>query len=186
MIFFDRIAYIHGFGSSSNGNKSSFLAEVAKELSLDFIAVDYDSSTTYKNCLTSILSQIPKERKSLIIGTSLGAFYAIAAANELLSPCIVLNPSLDPFQSLGKYVNKAVNGVNSNAQAIESYKGRSFPVPLCKCIAMFETGDEILDHQSARNNLVGHAKIITIEGGSHRFENYDLLKAEIIAMKNSC
>lgn len=182
--FFDRIIYIHGFGSSSNGNKVSFLKEIAEELELDLIAVDYDTSASYEDCVAKIKAQIPADGNSMFIGTSLGAFYAITLANMTENPCIVLNPSLDPYHSLRKYLDKPVNGLFSNISAIESYQGKSFPKPQYGCRAMFETGDDVLDHSAAIKNLKEHAAINIIEGGSHRFESYDLLKKEIIDLKN--
>ncbi|CAM5211136.1 hypothetical protein OURE66S_02696 [Oligella ureolytica] len=182
--FFDRIIYIHGFGSSSNGNKVSLLKEIAKELELDLIAVDYDSSASYEDCVAKIKAQIPTDGNSMFIGTSLGAFYAITLANMTENPCIVLNPSLDPYHSLRKYLDKLVNGLFSNISAIESYQGKSFPKPQYGCRAMFETGDDVLDHSAAIEHLKEHAAINIIEGGSHRFESYDLLKKEIIDLNN--
>ena len=182
--FFDRIIYIHGFGSSSNGNKVSFLREVTKELELDLIAVDYDSSASYEDCVAKISAQVPSDGNSMFIGTSLGAFYAITLANMTGNPSIVLNPSLDPYHSLRKYLDKPVNGLFSNSSAIESYQGKSFPKPRYGCRAMFETGDEVLDHNAAIEHLKEHAAIKVIEGGSHRFESYDLLKKEIIDLNN--
>ena len=49
---------------------------------------------------------------------------------------------------------------------------------------MFETGDDVLDHSAAIENLKEHATFNVIEGGSHRFESYDLLKKEIIDLNN--
>lgn len=178
---FKRIIYIHGIGSSSNGNKVSFLREIAKELRVDFIAVDYDSSASYEDCVAKIKTQVPREGNFMIIGTSLGAFYAITIANMTKNPCIVLNPSLDPYHSLIKYLDKPVNGLFSNNMSIKSYEGKSFPEPQHSCIAMFETGDDVLDHNAAIEHLKEHADINIIKGGSHRFESYDLLKEQILA-----
>lgn len=90
-----KILYLHGLGSSANSMTVSILK---KQLKGQFDIVSFD---LYHDCDLSInlINQyLMHNNVDLIIGTSLGAFYALCIETNV--PKILMNPALNPYQDL--------------------------------------------------------------------------------------
>ncbi len=177
----DNIFYIHGFGSSSDSTKGNYIRDLCKELNINFIGIDYDTSADYVTVMEQIVEQMKPHlsfpiETGLMIGSSLGGYWAIKLANRFIMPCLLLNPSLNPRESLKKY--EAINKNN-----VSSYKDSS--VPNYGCVALFESGDEVIDYRDALEELKDHGRMVIIPGGSHQFENLHIIRDEIIRINNS-
>ena len=49
---------------------------------------------------------------------------------------------------------------------------------------MFETGNDVIDHTESIKQLSDYAAIRIFEGDTHRFENLEAVKEEIISYNN--
>tara|TARA_B100000963_G_scaffold345271_1_gene349175 strand:+ start:935 stop:1414 length:480 start_codon:yes stop_codon:yes gene_type:complete len=84
-----KVWYLHGLESDPGGPKVDFLKEVAEEV--------YAPAMNYKNHKTfgELYRKITKEGKpDLIIGSSMGGFFADAIASHFGIDTILLNPAL--------------------------------------------------------------------------------------------
>ena len=167
------ILYIHGFASCGNSNKTKLLSQHFDKLLAPDIPVDPDEATAF------IQKLILANDVSLIIGSSLGGFYAAHFAEKFQIKCILLNPSTQPFITLAPYVGtneffcsgekfewtkEHVTKLFSYAVAKDSIKA---PV-----LVLLQKGDEVLDYKKAEEVFANY-EVVTQEGGNHRFENLD-------------
>lgn len=79
----DRVVYLHGFRSSPASAKGRELAAAAAEWNADFSAPDLNLSPREADALVgSLLSPLSAQarRCTLLVGSSLGGFYALRAA----------------------------------------------------------------------------------------------------------
>lgn len=93
------IVYLHGFRSSGNGGKVQLLREMFPEI--DVIGFDYHPHKP-KNAeeeLSQLLST-NSDKEILLIGTSLGGFWARWGARNFGVTSILINPSLHPDVTL--------------------------------------------------------------------------------------
>jgi len=96
----NKILYLHGFASCGEGNKSSELKKYFGEgnvLSPDLSPSPFDTITMVERLLRS-------EDIGLIIGSSLGGFYATYLAEKYQMRAVLLNPSTEPWKTLAPYV----------------------------------------------------------------------------------
>lgn len=167
------ILYIHGFASCGDSNKTRLLKQHFKNVLSPDIPVDPDEAISF------IQKTIIDNEVSLIIGSSLGGFYAAYFAQKFQIKSILLNPSTQPFITLAPYV-----GTNEFFCSGESFewtkehivKLMSYAISKdsikASVLVLLQKGDEVLDYQKAAT-LYEHYQLIIQENGNHRFENLD-------------
>lgn len=95
------ILYIHGFASSPDSRTVRIL-----ELALsDYNIIAPEVSSDVQDSLNYLNRIISNRKIDLIIGTSLGGFYALAC-NNLGLPVIVINPTVEPLNDLEQFLGK--------------------------------------------------------------------------------
>lgn len=105
------IIYLHGFNSDGNGSTATSLKNNYKEL---IICPSYDygnADKAYKQ-INSIVSESINHGDLVIIGTSLGGFWANYFSEKYNIKCILINPALTPDKSLIKFIGKNKNFSN--------------------------------------------------------------------------
>lgn len=103
-----KIIYLHGFNSSGDTGTASYLKSMYPD---SFLAPDYDyiNPDNAATMLDSIVMATMKEHDVIMVGKSLGGFWANYFAEKYRLKCILINPGLQPHLSLLKYV-----GTNRN------------------------------------------------------------------------
>ena len=146
------IIYIHGFASCGSGNKVAILR---KHFGEDLVlAPDLPVSPNHAiNLLTAMIEQQPI---ALLIGSSLGGFYAEYLSRLHDVPCVLINPATRPFDTLSRCV-----GINTNwcsGQKFEWKAGyntelatmyRKQATPDQRYLVLLQTGDEV-DYTAGR------------------------------------
>ncbi len=167
------ILYIHGFASCGNSNKTKLLRENFDRVLCPDIPVDPDEAISFLQKLV-VVNDV-----SLIIGSSLGGFYAAYLAEKFQVKTVLLNPSTQPFLTLAPYIG--TNEFFCSAETFEWTKEHitklfsyaiskdSIKAPL---LVLLQKGDEILDYTKAEDVYKAY-QVIVQEGGNHRFENLD-------------
>ena len=100
------ILYLHGYDASSQGTKPNILREVCKENRLLIPDLPLDP----QECLS--LSEDTLKTASndtIIIGASLGGFYAYYLASKYKRDCILLNPVIKPSDEVKKMLDEETN-----------------------------------------------------------------------------
>jgi len=82
-----RIAYLHGLESNNLGPKNDWLRTISD---LFDPSIDYNDKNIYKNLKTKIAAFKP----DLIIGSSMGGYFAYEIAKELDINAVLFNPAL--------------------------------------------------------------------------------------------
>lgn len=165
------ILYFHGFGSCSESTKPRLLKARfgAENVVSPDIPVEPDKAVEY------IGELIRKFRPSLLIGSSLGGYYATFFAEYHGLQAALINPSTRPYETLAAYV-----GTNHHWCSGEPFEWKAAYVKQLRCydrdihrgkyLVLLQTGDEDLDYRLAEKKHAAHDVVIE-EGGNHRFEN---------------
>jgi len=168
------ILYIHGFASCGKGKKSEILKRYFGENRV--ISPDLPFSP---KLAIDFLSKILKEVNiDLIVGSSLGGYYAINLAENFDKKAVLINPSLKPYHTLLPYVGKnrrfcdGFEFLWKEKYIKELIELKKDFVGLKKYLVLLQSKDEVLNYQEALNLFMG-AKVIVEYGGNHRFENLD-------------
>jgi len=98
-----KIIYIHGFRSSGESEKSKQLRDAFPNVKV----IAPNLSPNPKQAVSQLHSIIATDPEStIVVGTSLGGFYATYIACLYDIPAFIINPSLEPHVSLIKQVGK--------------------------------------------------------------------------------
>lgn len=164
------ILYIHGFASCGQGNKSRLLQEFFG----DVIAPDLPSAPHKAvQHLEKILTQ---NSIDLLVGSSLGGYYATYLAQKYGIKGVLLNPSTRPYHTLKPYI-----GINKRfcdgeefewkeeyLQELFAYDTTNLRKNLL--LVLLQSGDEVLDYREAFEKYSNQRRVVEY-GGNHRFEN---------------
>lgn len=188
---FKTIIYLHGFQSSSQSQKAQALAAYLEKHSpsIDF----YSPNLPFSPAATCELvnREIQRIEKPVLMGSSMGAYYASYFSQLLRVPTVLINPVVDASLLFKSLIGQQVE----NNYTAESYcfgqndldKLIEINLPITSPELIFnllETGDEVLDYRLAEKKY----KICTqkiFEGGDHRFQNFENCLPEILQFYNS-
>lgn len=183
------IIYLHGFNSDGNGSTAKKLKEYYRYIltpSYDYINPSY----AYSKLNRILLEQFKKDSDITLVGTSLGGFWANYFAQKYDLKCVLINPSLNPSQSIKKYIGENKNYSTGEVRTLtienaNNYK--KFEVPLNKStfrITMLSENDEIIDSKITAK-LLKETKIYFNKKEGHRIKNISTLIPIIDEARNS-
>jgi uncharacterized protein len=149
--------YIHGFGSSVN-------SETLKR----FVSAGYDVcglTYDYTNPKDGILNMVSEIMNSyddydwcIIIGSSLGGWYAEQVSSYVSGDYVLFNPAIDPVETLGKL------GVSN--EFLSKYRIPFKFIPTKRTVIL-ATDDEVINYRPTEEIYKNKAKIKYVSGG-HR------------------
>jgi len=168
-----KILYLHGFGSCGEGNKST---ELKRHFGANAI-VSPNLPYAPHDAILYIENLLKSEEIDMIIGSSLGGFYATYFAEKYAMKSILLNPSTQPWDTLSAYVGRQNRFCDEEvfdfkSRYLEQLKTLKVDVKNGSYLVLLQSGDEVLDYTKAQS-LYNKHKIIVEIGGNHRFENID-------------
>lgn len=167
------IIYIHGFGGSGLGNKATILRSlfydetfVAPSLS---IVPDLAVST-----LCDLIEAFQSYDEVILMGSSLGGYYALYLSSKYNIPAVLINPAIYPYNTLEKSIGHVPNYYDlssfewreTHLNRLKSYEVAN-PDPK-NFLLLLQKGDEVLDYNEAINKLP-LCEMIVEEGGDHSF-----------------
>lgn len=141
-----KILFLHGLDSSKDSSKFHAINSVKKYcIDMDYRNLNYK---TVENLYHEIIDKI---KPDLLIGHSLGGYWAFKMSQIHRIPTIVANPSLSPdfredYPAIGEH-------------------DLEHDIPQ---IAYIELGDEILDMYEVTKQLEPYMQVETMQGGHHR------------------
>ncbi|MEA1879785.1 MAG: YqiA/YcfP family alpha/beta fold hydrolase [Campylobacterota bacterium] len=168
-----KILYLHGFASCGVGNKSTTLKQYFGASNV--LCPDLDPSPD--KAIASIEKLIENLEDVLLIGSSLGGFYATYLAEKFGLKAVLINPSTQPWETLSSYVGVQKRYCdNVPFDFKEQYLQALLPLKKepsrGKYLLLLQSEDEVLDYTKAQSFYNKHRVIIEV-GGNHRFENID-------------
>jgi len=181
------IIYLHGFRSSPASTKAQLLKKHLSENGLNHLFWSEELPVDPDRAIKLVESAIASDPdESVLIGSSLGGYYATYLAEKHDLRAILINPATHAAQTLAPWV-----GPHNNL-----YTGEHFELTPGHIMALndlwvptlskpegfwliVETGDEILDYREAVSRYAG-ARQTVIEGGDHSLRHFpDLLEAMV-------
>ena len=148
-----RILNIHGYNGSPENSAYKALAKLGHEI----ISPAFDYENESPDDIMGRLSRLADdEQPDIIVGTSLGGFYAAALSVKSDIPVILVNPFLMPFLTFPEHIKSLI------ALFGELSKIRSENV---SCIV--GSDDEVLGDHTFTKDLLDNQRFRIIEGGGH-------------------
>lgn len=163
------ILYIHGFGSRFDPQ-----SDKVKALSclgnVKGITVDY---TTMPSLIEKqLMSACTDFQVDLIVGTSLGGYWANRIGVQIGVPFVSINPAISPNSTLQKYIGCGQTYYGDNyeltSKTVDAYA--DFSAQGCGLI-LLDMADELLDSVATKNRLKDKFKVHCFDGGTHRFSH---------------
>lgn len=188
------ILYLHGFRSSPKSFKASLLARAMQERGLEhrWVCPQLPASPAQAAALGNRLIEQARDRgldpetQLVIIGSSLGGYYANYLSEKWRCRAVVLNPSVypaqtlaaqtgvhtlyhsdDPFVFLPEYVDELAELTTGKPAHPERYY-----LLACK-------GDEVLDWREMADWYAGSQGRI-LEGGDHGISDFERWLPEVL------
>jgi predicted esterase YcpF (UPF0227 family) len=180
------LIYLHGFRSSPLSFKSQLIHNLAKREGIAFWCPKLPASPSQAlSLIEHEVSQIDHEKEILLIGSSLGGFYASVLLErypERYRRALLLNPGIHPAKDLEKYVGRLTawhdptEEFDFKVEYIEQLKSlelelrvndpKRYSLLICK-------GDEIIDWRDMVGRYQDGAVMKIIEGGDHAITDFE-------------
>lgn len=174
------ILNIHGFNSDGNNRNYNFLKTEYPNRKIISPTFNYNEENPY-NILDSLQNYIKLQREfekpiNLVVGSSIGGFFAYCLCAMYDVKTILINPSLMPFINLFTKYNVSQTICKKYIELFNKY------VYLPNNInyeIILSNHDEIIDHASITKTVIGNSKYIHFVEGTHKMELTDEVKTII-------
>ncbi|MCB6183427.1 alpha/beta fold hydrolase [Leeia sp. TBRC 13508] len=184
------LLYLHGFQSSPRSAKAWELGRYIDALGRSDLMVPMlpDRPMAAADVMCELVEK--SSEPLCLVGSSLGGFYAQWLAEKYALPAILINPAVEAPTLLASRLGLHRNpytGCEYRLTDLDLAVWRQMALPVTnpdRYWLMQQKGDEVLDYQAAVAHFQG-AKITLEEGGSHRFDGFDVWLPQIISYADS-
>lgn len=168
-----KILNIHGYGGAAHNTIYKILNEICPN---QVISPQFDYDTYAPDTVVSILDRLVEDEQiGMIVGTSLGGFFACCISQKHELPRILVNPCLLPFITL-RQISGAYNFARYGRQLFELFGKHMGNLDRRYLSTVIGKSDEVIDHQATTAYLVKSNRWYEIDGG-HHLEHTDELSA---------
>lgn len=164
-----QILYIHGWGScfDNSSQKVQALNQIGK-----VSGIDLDYTTMPDQIETSLRELVIQADVDLLVGTSLGGYWAARIGAKCGVPFVAINPAIEPKVTLKKYVGKGTNYVGQKYHLSETVVDKYSEIATDGCgLILLDEADDVIDSIKTQEKLSQHYDVQMFEGGNHRFEH---------------
>lgn len=182
------IVYCHGFASVGGGWKADRLREAFPEHTVLSPTLPAQPMRAL-----DVLQPVVSASRSypvILVGTSLGGFYAHYVSQVFDVPCVLVNPCTRPSQYLSQYVGRAVKNHVTGEPIELSQADMTVFQALERGIEVFRNGklvnvlvaedDDVIDCHVVREDIKFTNSYQVFPTGGHRFESqWDSVTATI-------
>jgi predicted esterase YcpF (UPF0227 family) len=183
------ILYLHGFISSPASKKAVMLGDyvLGQAPGVECVVPALHHRPARAMAQVRALCRGGNAADLVIVGSSLGGFYATIAAEETGCRAVVINPAVHPQRHFGRYL-----GPQRNVHTGEAFDLTDEHVTELAALdppavtrperfwLMVETGDEILDYREATAYYAGSFQTV-VKGGDHSFTSFPEFVPDIVA-----
>jgi len=172
--------YIHGFNSSPQSMKAqvtrNFFAENYPEINFHCPQIASSPHSAMAE-LEAIIALAPCATW-LLIGSSLGGYFATYLAEKYHAKAVLINPAVKPFELMKDYLGEQVNPYTHECYQVKEQHIVELKVLEQENISnnnylvMVQTGDEVLDYQQAVEKY-RQCQLAIVQGGDHSFIDYE-------------
>ena len=177
-----RVIYIHGFNSSEKSFKAVRFGEYMAHCGVEY-CVPRLSHEPFHAIIQIEQLLTPN---TVLLGSSLGGFYATYLSQKYQLPAVVINPAVKPFLLLSSFLGSNYNPYQdthyelnkSHISALKSLSISDLQQPSLLYLLQ-QTGDEVLAFQQAVKYYSQCKQHIEF-GGDHSFVNFESTFASIV------
>jgi uncharacterized protein len=175
------VLYLHGFRSSPRSLKARMLAQWVHQHRPDitWLCPSLPPSPIEAMGLIDVHTALWPTDAMVVVGSSLGGFYATVLAERLGCRCLVLNPAVDPGRDLASHIGTQTSFHDpatsfdfriEHVEELDALRPRAL-THLSRYGALIAKGDEVLDWQEMAARYQG-AKLRLIEGSDHALSDF--------------
>ena len=183
------ILYLHGFISSPASKKAVMLGDYLRGQApgIEYLvpALHHRPAQAVSEVLAICLGKAPADL--LVVGSSLGGFYATVAAERTGCRAVVINPAVHPQTHFGRYVGPQRNlytGERFDLTREHVAELAALDPPAItrpeRYWLLAETADEVLDYREAVAYYAGACQSV-VQGGDHSFSSFPEFVPDIVA-----
>lgn len=182
------IIYLHGLDADPNANKAVITANHAKALGIDTLRPDLNCPPD--DVVAKILALLQDNPNAVLVGSSLGGYFATLLSDMTGTPAVLLNPSIRPDLSFTRFLTDNFNGQTLTDDTVIYTttggwhirygdlawfeKHRLTTKNPHKIKVLLKMGDELLDAHATKAFFEScGADIVAQDGGDHRVSDYD-------------
>lgn len=203
------IIYIHGLDSDANSTKGLLLEHYCQQYHADINVVRPDlnkSPAQVFEQLVSLIESLSRNeneanqnvndtsvfKSTVLVGSSLGGYFATLVSNDTGTPALLLNPSTQPHITLQRFsddnlldskdsslmdrvLHKTAGGWSMTQVDLQWFEtNQLLEVNYPEKIAVFiKQGDELLSSQLSKDFYQKQGSVVTLQtGGDHRFSDF--------------
>ncbi len=183
-----RIFYLHGFNSSPDSLKARLFANYCRSRGVTDVSVPslpYDPFRAMSLLEAAVGSHAAEI--ALLVGSSLGGYYATYLAERYGLKAALINPAVAPGESLQKdfvgrhknmYTGEEYEFTREHVDFLRTLNVEKIQEP-ANYLLLIQKGDEILDYRLALKLYAGSEQMVE-EGGNHSFENFEAVLPRIL------
>lgn len=171
------LLYLHGFNSAPQSHKAQVLKRYMEARGLGARFVCPKLPHRPEEAIALAEREIARHPAAVLVGSSLGGFYATHLAERHGLRAVLLNPAVRPGQDLESYL-----GIQRNLYTGEEYEltrehiaaWRRLDAAVIqpeRYLLIVETGDEVLDYREAVAKYAG-ARQVVVAGGDHTLKSF--------------
>ena len=190
------IVYLHGFNSGGSSAKAAWLRQHLPEITV--LSPTYPAHmadlapTVLRGFFARVRGEHSRDKRLLLVGSSMGGFWARYLAPELGAGMALINPAMHPETDLIGAVGMNKNEATGEEYTLTGEQVRAlarFKVPKCNpgvpTLVLLDEADEVLDYREAEAFYGDCGRVFVYPGGSHRFDHLAEALSEIRQLHDS-
>ncbi|MFH7804569.1 YqiA/YcfP family alpha/beta fold hydrolase [Acinetobacter sp. BSP-53] len=176
------IIYLHGFQSSALSIKGQQIKDYCQQQGNVQVHLP-DLNMPPEQTMAHLAAMIESLDRVVLVGSSLGGFYATQLVAKYGVPAVLINPAMRPWQlfrdlfgsdQIPYVVNAEWTLDHTHLDQLEQM-AVPFVQDADKILVLLQQGDEVLDYREAQryySNASHQSMLITEANGNHAMENF--------------
>jgi predicted esterase YcpF (UPF0227 family) len=176
------IIYLHGFQSSALSIKGQQIKDYCQQQGNVQVHLP-DINMPPEQTMAHLAAMIESLDRVVLVGSSLGGFYATQLVAKYGVPAVLINPAMRPWQlfrdlfgsdQIPYVVNAEWTLDHTHLDQLEQM-AVPFVQDADKILVLLQQGDEVLDYREAQryySNASHQSMLITEANGNHAMENF--------------
>jgi predicted esterase YcpF (UPF0227 family) len=179
------ILFIHGFASCGLGRKSRLLIE---RFGADRVLAP-DLPFSPAGAIAHLERLLEENPVDLLVGSSLGGYYATRLKQRHDIPAVLINPAVRPWELLDGHLGRHSRWCDGEPfeftrEHVAELQALYRPQLLAdeRYLVLLQSGDEVLDYRAAAD-YYRDFEVVIEQDGSHRFDNLAAYLPTISALR---